>query len=125
MRKALIVLVVAAVVLALGLVAVSLVNLREAQSLSRRSVELRAVDQATAFARRIATERPWTRTALQGVEDLLGDEVPAGIAWQTGPTSCRRDRRRPSTASWGRGASAAGGGLRAVRAATGRSPART
>ena len=86
MRRALVVLVVAAIVLAFGLVAVSLINLREAQSLSRRSVEIRAVDQATAFARRIAGERPWTREALQeALDDLLGDEVLyAGIALADG-----------------------------------------
>ncbi|MBI5490480.1 MAG: hypothetical protein HY905_24305 [Deltaproteobacteria bacterium] len=82
MRKALVVLVVAAVVLACGLVAVALINLREARSLAARSAEMRAVDQATSFARRIATERPWTRSSLEeALGDLLGEEVLyAGIA---------------------------------------------
>jgi signal transduction histidine kinase len=75
-RKALIVLVVAAVVLAAGLVAVALVNMREANALAGRTVELRAFDQATGFARRVGAERPWTREKLRtALEELLGDEV--------------------------------------------------
>ncbi|MBI5500814.1 MAG: hypothetical protein HY907_11270 [Deltaproteobacteria bacterium] len=88
MRKALIVLVVAAAVLAVGLVAVAVVNLREAQGLAARSAEMRAVDQATSVARRLAAERPWTRSSLEGaLGELLGEEVLyAGVALGDGTT---------------------------------------
>jgi two-component system sensor histidine kinase HydH len=75
-RKALIALVVATVVLAAGAVLVAFVNHREARVLAERAVETRAVDQAVALARRAQSERPRSRQDLAAIlDDALDDDV--------------------------------------------------